>query len=209
MPFESIAIDYFDYAGTHYLVVVDRLSNWIEVMKTPPASVYSGSKGLIMLLRELFARFGVPARLSSDGGPEMVAKETQDFFKRWGVSHRLSSAYFSSSNGRAEVCVKATKRMLHDNIKKDGSLDTDRFAAALMTKRNTPDYDSKLSPAEIVMGKRLRDALPMIPKTLMVMNNPAVNPVWRDLWSKKEAVIQDRYLKSIEDPPTRVRDFSR
>lgn len=202
MPFESIAIDYFDYAGTHYLVVVDRLSNWIEVMKTPPASVYSGSKGLIMLLRELFARFGVPARLSSDGGPEMVAKETQDFFKRWGVSHRLSSAYFSSSNGRAEVCVKATKRMLHDNIKKDGSLDTDRFAAALMTKRNTPDYDSKLSPAEIVMGKRLRDALPMIPKTLMVMNNPAVNPVWRDLWSKKEAVIQDRYLKSIEDPPT-------
>ena len=55
MPFESIAIDYFDYAGTHYLVVVDRLSNWIEVMKTPPASAYSGSKGLIMLLRELFA----------------------------------------------------------------------------------------------------------------------------------------------------------
>ena len=54
MPFESIAIDYFDYAGTHYLVVVDRLSNWIEVMKTPPASAYSGSKGLIMLLRELF-----------------------------------------------------------------------------------------------------------------------------------------------------------
>ena len=52
------------------------------------------------------------------------------------------------------------------------------------------------------MGKRLRDALPMIPKNLMVMNNPAVNPVWRDLWSKKESVIQDRYLKSIEDPPT-------
>ena len=43
--------------------------------------------------------------------------------------------------------------MLHDNIRKDGSLDTDRFATALMTKRNTPEYGSKLSPAEIVMGK--------------------------------------------------------
>ena len=43
--------------------------------------------------------------------------------------------------------------MLHNNIKKDGSLDTDRFAAALMTKRNIPEYGSKLSPAEIVMGK--------------------------------------------------------
>ena len=144
----------------------------------------------------------MPARLSSDGGPEMIAKATQDFFKRWGIRHRLSSAYLSSSNGRAEVCVKATKRMLHDNIRADGSLDTDRFAVAIMTKRNTPDYDSKLSPAEIVMGRRLRDALPMIPKNLMVMNNPAINPVWRDLWSKKESVIQDRYLRSLEDPPT-------
>ena len=106
-----------------------------------------------MLLRELFAYFGVPARLSSDGGPEFVTKETQDFFKRWGVQHRLSSAYFPCSNGRAEVSVKAAKRMLHNNIKKDGSLDTDRFAAALMTKRNTPEYGSKLSPAEILMGK--------------------------------------------------------
>ena len=202
MPFDSIAIDYFDYAGTHYLVVVARLSNWIEVMKTPPASVYSGSKGLIMLLRELFAHFGVPSRLSSEGGPELLAKETQDFFKRWGVVHRLSSAYFPSSNGRAEVSIKAVKQMLHDNIKSDGSLDTDKFAAALMTKRNTPDYKSKLSPAEIVMGKKLCDALPVLPKDVMVMNNPMVNPVWRDLWSRKESVIEDRYLKSLEDPPT-------
>ena len=99
-------------------------------MKTPPALVYSGSKGLIMLLRELFARFGVPARLSSKGGPEFVTKETQDFFKRWGVQHRLSSAYFPRSNGRADVSVKVAKRMLQTNIKKNGSLDTDRFTAA-------------------------------------------------------------------------------
>ena len=50
MPFESIAVDYFNYAGVHYLVVVDILANWIEVMKTPPASIYSGSKDIIMLL---------------------------------------------------------------------------------------------------------------------------------------------------------------
>ena len=106
-----------------------------------------------MLLRELFACFGVPVRLSSDGMPEFVTKETQEFFKRWGIKHRLSSAYFLRSNGRAEVSVKAAKRILHNNIKKDGSLDTDRFAAALMTKRNIPEYASKLSPAEIVMGK--------------------------------------------------------
>ena len=51
------------------------------------------------------------------------------------------------------------------------------------------------------MGKRLRDALPVIPKDMMIMNNPMVNPAWRDLWSKKEAVMQDRYLKDLEGPP--------
>ena len=35
----------------------------------------------------------------------------------------------------------------------------------------------------------------------MVMNNMMVNPVWRELWSKKESVIEDRYLKSLEEPP--------
>ena len=91
--------------------------------------------------------------------------------------------------------------MLHNNIKKDGSLNTDRFAAALMTKRNTPEYRSKLSPAEIVMGKKLWDALPMLPQDVMVMNIPLVSPIWRNLWSKRESVIQDQYLKGLEGPP--------
>ena len=88
-------------------------------------------------------------------------------------------------------------------MKKDGSLDTDKFATALLMKRNTPDHVSKLSPAEIVMGRKLRDALPIIPKNLMVMNNPAVSSVWRDLWYKKEEVIGDRYLKKLEEIPSK------
>ena len=113
MPFESIAADYFDFAGRHYLVIVDRLSGWIEVMKAPVGSVQAGAKGLCEWLRQYMARFGVPVILSSDGGPEFVAKETQDFFKRWGIRHRLSSAYYAQSNGRAEVSVKAMKRLIH------------------------------------------------------------------------------------------------
>ena len=30
---------------------------------------------------------GVPKELSSDGGPEFTARETEDFFKRWGIHH--------------------------------------------------------------------------------------------------------------------------
>ena len=124
-------------------------------------------------LQDYFARFGVPVSMSSDGAPELVARETQDFFKRWGVKHRLSPAYLAQRNGRAEVTVKAMKRLISDNITKDGSIDNDKFVRAMLTKRNTPDQFSKLSPAELVMGRKLRDNLPMIPKDMMVMHNPA------------------------------------
>ena len=30
-PFEAVASDYFNLAGNHYLVVVDRLTNWADV----------------------------------------------------------------------------------------------------------------------------------------------------------------------------------
>ena len=41
----------------------------------------------------------------------------------------------------------------------------------------------------------------MLPKDVMVMNNPLVSPAWRDLWSKKESVMQEQYLKGLEGPP--------
>ena len=74
----------------------------------------------------------------------------------------------------------------------EGSIDNDKFVRATLTKRNTPDQYSKLSPAETVMGKKLHDNLPMIPKTLMVMNNPSVHPEWRKLWYQKKSVMHDR-----------------
>ena len=94
------------------------------------------------------------------------------------------------------------KRLIHDNVAADGSIDNDKFVRAMLTKRNTPDQYSKLSPAEIVMGKRLRDNLPMIPKTLMVMNNPSVHPEWRKLWYQKESVMRDRCCKDLENIPS-------
>ena len=112
----------------------------------------SGAAGLIAHLRNFFHMFGVPEELSSDGGPQFTALVTQEFLSKWGVRHRVSSAYFPQSNGRAEVAVKTAKRLLLDNIGHSGSLDNDRFLRAILQLRNTPDPDCKLSPAEIVFA---------------------------------------------------------
>ena len=70
-----------------------------------------------------------------------------------------------------------------------------------MTKCVTSEYGSKVAPAEIVMGKRLRGARSSITKDGMLTNNPSVNLEWKDWWSKKEAVMQGRYPKDFEVSP--------
>ena len=131
-PFEKIFADYFDYAGRHFLIVVNRLSGWSDEFGTPAGSTVTDANALVRLLRSYFATFGVPEEISSDGGPEFTAFVTQDFMRKWDIKHRVSSAYFPQSNGRVEVEVKAGKRLLMSNISPNGDLNNDSFLRALL-----------------------------------------------------------------------------
>ena len=174
-----------------------RLSGWVEVYRAPHHTALAGAKGLIGALRSLFATFGVPEEISSDGGKEFVASETTAFFHKWNIRHRLSSAYFPQSNGRAEVAVKKCKRLLEDNVGPHGSLNNDNFLRAILQVRNTPDPDCNVSPAEILFGKPLRDAFSFINR-LNKFENPVIRPTWREAWSAKERAMKARLTRSAE-----------
>ncbi len=122
-----------------------------------------------------------------------------DFYERWGIRHRLSSVSLPSSNGRAELAVKTAKRLLMENISPNGVLDTDKMVRALLTYRNTPDPGCKLSPAEILLGRKLKDCLPTINKDIMTFNNPQIHHQWRDAWNAKEEALRTRYVKTLEN----------
>ena len=197
-PFEAIACDYFLFMGWYYLIAADRLSCWTEITKIRQGTDESGSAGLCTAFRKLFSTFGVPYEVSSDGGPEFKAKNTEAFFKRWGIRHRMSSSYLPSSNGRAEVAVKSAKRLLMKNISVDGNLDTDEMVRALLMLRNTPDPTCKLSPAEVIFGRRLPDSLPGISKEMSTYDNPHIARRWKEAWALKEQSLKERYVKSTE-----------
>ena len=198
VPFELIFGDYFKLNGKFFLVIGDRLSGWTEIISVKPSTCTSGSKGLCDALRRVFQTFGVPDEISSDGGREFISEEAVAFYDKWGVSHRLSSAYFPQSNGRAEVAVKTTKRLLEDNMNADGSLNNDSLVRALLQLRNTPDRDCRLSPAEILFGRTLKDALPRLDKSKMVFENTEVHDHWHKAWSAKEEAIRNRLVRSSE-----------
>ena len=196
-PFEAVFADFFTYGGRHYLVVGDRLSGWVEVFGSPAGTTLAGAAGLIRHLRSFFATFGVPEELSSDGGPEFTAGCTEAFLRLWGVRHRVSSAHFPQSNGRAEVAVKTAKRLLMSNTGPTGSLDHDRFLRAMLQLRNTPDPDCHISPAQIVFGRPLRDTLSFVNR-LEKFSNPHVRPLWRQAWAAKEQALRSRFTRTTE-----------
>ena len=66
--------------------------------------------------------------LSSDGQSTYTSQETKDFLKAWGVRHRLSLTYIPHSNTRAELGVRAMKRLMRDNTGPMGELDNDALA---------------------------------------------------------------------------------
>lgn len=79
------------------------------------------------------------------------------FLKRWSISVRLASAHYPQSNGRAEATVKSAKRIICFNTVANSSLDTDKTSQALLQYLNTPLWGILRSPAQLVMGRHLRD----------------------------------------------------
>ena len=156
LPFQQVAIDYCSSEGTDYLIYADRFSGWTEVAKVQSTAFPTFQKNVLIWFRT----YGVPEEISSDGGPPFNSSDFKLFLKKWNITHRLSSAYYAQSNGRAEVAVKTMKRCLSGNTDRSGSVDNEKVSKAVMTHRNTPNHETGISPAEMLFGYKLRDHLP-------------------------------------------------
>ena len=156
-PFSHVVVDFFQLDAT-YLAMADRYSNWLSIFRLQK----DDSANVMQTFRRYFARWGVAKNVTSDGASVFTSQAMKDFFERWGVEHRVSSAYYPRANKRAEVAVKSAKRLVMDNLGPRGSLDTDRFARALLAHRNNPDPETGFSPAQVIFGRELRDHLPAL-----------------------------------------------
>jgi len=85
-----------------------------------------------------------------------------------------------------------------DNVGPDGTLNTDKMVRAMLMQRNTPDPACKLSPAQILFGRPLRDTLPYINKNFSSFNSPQISSQWRDMWRLKEETMRERYSNTLQ-----------
>ena len=180
-PFEHVCVDYMSLNGHEFGVFVDRYTGW--------PGVYRGTKGydVTKFLAKMCEDYGVPVSCTSDGGPNLTAKCVEDMMGAYGIHHRISSVGNPHANSRAELGVKTVKRMLRDNVGTDGSLDRAAISRALLQLRNTPDRDTKLSPAKALYGRELRDFLPRPGSALM-------GELWMNLADAREKALGQRSM---------------
>lgn len=156
-PWEKVAMDFFHHSGTTYLLVVDYYSKFVEVEKMPTTT----ASALIAVLKDLYARHGIPNEIVSDQGPPFDSAEYRSFNKEWDIVHNPSSPLFPRSNGQAERTIQTIKATMTKALSEGKDL-----ALVLMTYRATPS-NGLPSPAEMLMGRRIRTLIPASPSTLL------------------------------------------
>ncbi|GJY39624.1 reverse transcriptase domain-containing protein, partial [Tanacetum coccineum] len=76
--------------GNKYiLMVVDYFSKWVEAKALPT----NDARGVVKILKSLFARFGTPRAIISDHGTHFCNDQFAKVMLKYGVTHRLSTAY--------------------------------------------------------------------------------------------------------------------
>ena len=150
-PYYKVGVDLFDCNGKNHIVVTDYFSNYPEVATLQSTT----SRAVIAFLKTVFARHRVPNELFSDNGPQFSSCEFEAFAKEWGFNHHTSSPNYPRSNGLAESSVKIIKGIMKKAH--DGNED---FHKSLLIYRSAP-LQNGLSPAQMLMGRRIRTNLPM------------------------------------------------
>lgn len=152
IPWTKLGSDVLELNGSYFLIIVDYTSKYPEVCglgKTKTAAA------IIRKLKTTFGRFGIPTELVADNMP-YASHEMQEFATQWGFKITTTSPTYSQSNGKSESVVKMAKSVLRKALE-DPNMDAE---LAFLRYRNTPVSGMRVSPAEILFGRRLRDELP-------------------------------------------------
>ena len=112
------------------------------------------TRHVVLHMKSIFARHGIPEILTSDNGPQYASEEFRKFVHEYAFQHATSSPKYPQS--AAERAVQTMKSLL----KKEN----DPYMA-LLAYRTSP-LENGASPAELLMGRKLRSTVPTLPKVL-------------------------------------------
>ncbi|GJY61867.1 reverse transcriptase domain-containing protein [Tanacetum coccineum] len=121
--------------GNKYiLVAVDYLSKWVKAKALPT----NDARVVCKFLKSLFARFGTPRAIISDRGTHFCNDQFAKVMLKYGVTHRLSTAYHPQTSGQVEVSNRGLKRILERTIGEHRASWSDKLDDTLIA----PDFEA-------------------------------------------------------------------
>ncbi|XP_043242512.1 uncharacterized protein K02A2.6-like [Amphibalanus amphitrite] len=151
-PWQRVHADFAGpMLGHSFLIMADSYTKWIEAvpMKTTTAA------RTVAVMRDIFARLGLPVQLVTDNGPQFASQEFAAFVRSNGIRHTRVAPHHPSSNGLAERAVGTVKNALRVCAAAGGGVDLS-LSRALLAYRVTPHAATGRTPAEMLFGRNLR-----------------------------------------------------
>lgn len=192
-PWKRIGLDLCVYNKGNYLVVSDYYSRFLEILHLPSTTSFQ----VIQRLKVTFARFGIPDEVVSDNGPQFCCSKFREFANEMDFQHITSSPHHPQGNGHAERAVQTAKKIL----KQEDPL------IALMCYCSTPCSTTGVSPAELLMGRKIHTNLPTLEKNLQPKWPDKKTIMQKDAMEKaKQALYFNRRHGARPLPPLRPGD---
>nr|GEW79695.1 reverse transcriptase domain-containing protein [Tanacetum cinerariifolium] len=114
--------------GNKYtLMAVDYLSKWVEAKALPT----NDARVVCKFLKSLFARFVTPRAIICDYGTHFCNDQFAKVMLKYGVTHRLATAYHPQTSGKAEVSNRGLKRILERTVGENHASWLDKLDDAL------------------------------------------------------------------------------
>ncbi|GJU19293.1 reverse transcriptase domain-containing protein [Tanacetum coccineum] len=133
--------------GNKYiLVAVDYLSKWVEAKALPT----NDARVVCKFLKSLFARFGAPRAIISDRGTHFCNDQFAKVMLKYGVTHRLSTAYHPQTSGQVEVSNRGLKRILERTVGENRTSWSDKLEDALWAFRTAYKTPIGCTPYKLV-----------------------------------------------------------
>lgn len=187
-PWQVLALDFLGPIknSINVLVVTDYYSRWneIEFMRKIETSL------MIMRLRIIFARFGIPLAVKCDNGPQFTAIEFIEFCRSLNIKILHTTPYSPQQNGLVERQNRSLLKILRISEANNGDLEKDLLDYLLMYRTTVHPATGK-TPAELLMGRNIRDKLPQIEQNEVV--DEAVEENDR-LYKEKGKVVQWKFI---------------